>query len=540
MSTNLNLLAGPAGFAAGAAIALFGFDVLRRRALLSRRLVAAGAGLAAIAAPAAATGLDVWDAVLRAGLAAGFVLLAGRSRPLWWVPSAVVTAAGMAGAGPLLAAALAVLGATVALAASARRLPLAGAVVGALIVQLALRLEWPHPTGATAALAVVALLPTAVSGFRQSSRASRRAVSRAALAAATVAVVGVVTGLAAGLLVRHDLATGAAALDAGVDAVRLGDQPAAALTGASRSFADARDTLDAFWLLPSRLVPVVAQHVAAGQQAARAGSELALTGAETVSASNLGALAVTDGRVDLDSVRALHDPVARARAGLDDARRKLASAASSAWLLPPLAERLDREIARLDGSRRQAATALALTERLPALLGGEGSRRYFLAIQTPSELRGSGGIIGSYGEVTADGGALGVGNFGRDSDLNAKGTPPDRRTLPGPADYRARYARFEPQRIWQNVSVSPHFPAVGEVIAGLYPQSGGAEVDGVIAVDPVALAAFLRLVGPVVVAPWPEPITADNAEQILLHEQYVRLEGTARTDFLGDVAEAVG
>jgi hypothetical protein len=536
------LLAVPAGFAAGAGIGLAGFDVLRRRALLARRVVAGIAGMAAIATPAAATGLAAWDAVLRAGLATGFVLLAGRSRPVWWIPGAVVTTVAMAGAGPRLAVAMTVLGATVALSASARRLPLAGAVVGALLVLLALRLEWPHQTGATAALAGLALLPTAVSGLRQSPRAARRVAVRLGLAAAVLVVVGALTGLAGGLFARNGLTEGAAALEAGVAAVRRGDEAATAtaLSDAARRFAEARDALDATWLLPSRLVPVVAQHVTAGQQAARAGSELAFTGAETVSAANLQSLEVADGGVDLDRVRSLRAPVARARAGLDAAHRALVAASSSRWLLPPLVERLDREIARIDGSRRQAAMALAMAEQLPPLLGGDGARRYFLAIQSPAELRGSGGIIGSFGEVAAEGGRLAVGSFGRDGDLNTKGTPPAQRTLPGPADYRARYGRFEPQRIWQNVSVSPHFPAVAEVIAGLYPQSGGSEIDGVISVDPTGLAAFLGLVGPVDVAPWPEPLTAGNAERILLHEQYVRLEGTARTDFLGDVAEAVG
>lgn len=540
MSPGLIVLAGPAGFVLGAVAGLAGFELLRRRALVARRVVAAVAAVAAVLAPAAATGFGAWDAILRAGLAAGFVLLAGRSRPVWWVPAAAAAALGMLGAGSLLALALAVLGATIALAASARRLPLAGAIVGALLVQLALRLEWPEPTGGTAALALLVLLPVAVSGVRQSPRRAKRAMTRAGLAVGVVAVLGVVTGAAAGLLAKDDFETGTDALNAGVTAVRTGDQKATALqlSAAGQSFNGARDLLDATWLLPARLVPVVAQHVGALQQAARTGAELALTGAQTVAASDLGALKVENGRVDLDRVRGLRRPVAQALAGLDKAHRDL-KGAGSVWLVPPLGDKLDRETARLGDSRREAAVVLAVSKQLPALLGGAGARRYFLAIQTPAELRGSGGIIGSYGEVTADGGGLAVGTFGRDGDLNTRGTPPGQRTLAGPPDYLARYARFLPQFFWQNVSVSPHFPAVGEVIGGLYPQSGGSSVDGVITVDPTALAAMLEIVGPVTVAPWPEPLTAVNAERILLHDQYVQLDGTARTDFLGDVAEVV-
>jgi len=80
---------------------------------------------------------------------------------------------------------------------------------------------------------------------------------------------------------------------------------------------------------------------------------------------------------------------------------------------------------------------------------------------------------------------------------------------------------------------------VGQVVTGLYPQSGGSAVDGVVSVDPVAVAALLGVVGPVTVAPWPEPITAANAERVLLFDQYARLQGSARTDFLANVAQAV-
>jgi hypothetical protein len=85
--------------------------------------------------------------------------------------------------------------------------------------------------------------------------------------------------------------------------------------------------------------------------------------------------------------------------------------------------------------------------------------------------------------------------------------------------------------------MSPDFPTVAEVIEGLYPQEGGFPLDGVISVDPFALADLLKATGPIVVKPWPTPITADNAAAVLLHDEYDKLSGTARTNFLGDVAK---
>jgi hypothetical protein len=65
-------------------------------------------------------------------------------------------------------------------------------------------------------------------------------------------------------------------------------------------------------------------------------------------------------------------------------------------------------------------------------------------------------------------------------------------------------------------------------------------VDGVVAVDPVGLAALLRLTGPVSVAGWPELIDADNVVRITLHDAYTAFDNDQprRIDFLTDVAQA--
>jgi hypothetical protein len=82
-------------------------------------------------------------------------------------------------------------------------------------------------------------------------------------------------------------------------------------------------------------------------------------------------------------------------------------------------------------------------------------------------------------------------------------------------------------------------PTVAEAISHGYPLAGGDDVDGVILVDPLGLAALLRITGPVSVAPWPVPITADNAVQILTFDHYQQLDDEARVQFQSDVVEAI-
>ena len=176
---------------------------------------------------------------------------------------------------------------------------------------------------------------------------------------------------------------------------------------------------------------------------------------------------------------------------------------------------------------------------IPALFGGDGPQRYFLAVQNNAEARGTGGFIGNWGIITALNGKLTIGPIQRIGVLNPG--PFTVRTLHAPADFIARYARFDPQLAWQNINMSPDLPTVGPVIADQLSQSGMGSVDGVITVDPEGLADVLRLTGPVRVFGWPTPINASNVVDVTLRQAYVVFErnSTERDAFLGDVADAV-
>src|SRR5439155_6307005 len=125
--------------------------------------------------------------------------------------------------------------------------------------------------------------------------------------------------------------------------------------------------------------------------------------------------------------------------------------------------------------------------------GGHGTRTYLLVVQNNAESRATGGFIGSFGLLTADDGKLHISRLLRTSAWNnAVRANPDPKA-DAPADYRARYGQFQPERTLQNVNLSPDFPSVAKVLASLAPQAGLPAVDGVLAVDPVGLAALLQL-----------------------------------------------
>ncbi|HVF33139.1 MAG TPA: DUF4012 domain-containing protein [Acidimicrobiales bacterium] len=537
----LPLLAGPGGFAAGAGLcyAWPGFVGASRGPW--RRAVVAAAAVGGAASGTAATGVAWADALLAAAVAATFTTLGARLPARAIAAVAVATAlASLGSPAGVLALAAAAAGMAAAVALAQRFAPGAAVLVAGAAANAVLRLQLPGPVGTESAIAVALVGAVVALGASTLPGAVRRRAGRVlflGVAATTLASAAGAVGLA---LARPSLERGAAGAGRGLAAARAADQPEAArqLAAAEAAFDEAGRTLGAWWVQPARLVPLLGPHVRALGVAARTGRELSVAGGQVAAATDLDGVRIRDGRLDLAPIRALQQPLADTRDRLARSLRQL-RAVRSVWLAPPVARRLDANLGRLAEAEGSLRTAADVVTVLPALLGGDGGRRWFLAVQTPSEARATGGFIGNFGEISAVEGDLALTRFGRIGELGEAGDP-GARTLIGPPDYVARYERFEVATTWQSVNLSPDFPSVAHVIAELYPQSGGAAVDGVIAIDPAGFAALLQLTGPLSVPAWPEPLTAENAEQILLYEQYVAFGDNAeRVDFLGDATEVL-
>jgi hypothetical protein len=500
-------------------------------------MVTAVAALSAWWAPGAPTMVRWWDGVLRMAFA-GAVTWASVHAPRLLLPvlagvTAIVAIAtgSTASIGWLAACAGALIaGRLIGGDKTADRALAAGALVHAL-----LRLHWTTPVGASAVFAAAVIAPLIATGLVR-RRAPRFAIAGVLAAGGLASIAAVVTGATA----RSELLAGAAASTRAISAAKAGDVERArpAFNEADRDFEKARGAVDGPFGAIGRGVPIVGVQLRAASIGAHTGRDLARAGTVIAAGFRMDHLRAQDGRVDTAAIESLSSSIDSAVPVVRRARDHLATA-DSPWLLPSISSRLDRERARIDAATTDAENLASATRALPGLLGAHGARRYFLGVFTPAEARGLGGFIGNYGEITASNGQLALGRLGRTHELNAAAQH-NKATLAGaPADYLTRYSQYQPQTNWQNVPMSPDFPSVAEVIRRLYPQSGGTYVDGVIAVDPAAFAGLLRLTGPVTVAPWPEPLTDKNAEQILLFDQYVKLKEEKRVTFLGDVAEAV-
>lgn len=511
----------------------------RRRSDLLVGGLAVAAAVGALWADGSPAGLAVADAAFRAGFAAVVVLATATARRWTWIVLAGVAAATAEGT---LLVGLAVAALLVALAAALldRREPVLGAAVAAASVQALLGLPDLGFSGASALVAAAAVGPALASALQLADPRVRRIVAWSLAGAAAFSLVAALGFGVAALQASTSVSDGISLSQAGFDSARDGEEASAVenLRGASSAFGEADDALGAPWAAPARLVPVLGLQARAVQEVTAEGADLTSTAAAAADETDLDSLQFVDGRIDLGLVADFEAP-------LQDGADALAQAAAtvdevdSPWLVGPLATRVDRFEAEVDRALPDAELAIAGVRVAPALFGGEGERNYFIAFTTPSEMRGLGGFMGNWGQLTAIDGDPELVDSGRIENLNlaAREVPAE---LHGPPDYLARWGRYEPEHWLQDVTFSPDMPSVSEVAADLYRQASGQEVAGVIVVDPYALAALLTFTGPVQLSDYPEPLTAENAADILLREQYLTFDERAeRKDFLDEATRVV-
>ncbi|MGH9188837.1 MAG: DUF4012 domain-containing protein [Acidimicrobiales bacterium] len=286
-------------------------------------------------------------------------------------------------------------------------------------------------------------------------------------------------------------------------------------------------------------VPGLSTNLKAARVLAESGRDLAVSGRDSAGALDLKLVRFQGGALPLDQVK---DAGAALSVAAETFRRVTdrLGAVDRTYLLPVVSRRLDELAAQLGPLTGDVETAAQAARLMPAIFGEATPRRYFLAVQNTAEARSTGGAIGNFGELVAEGGKIRVERFGRVKDLRDAGVPPEQRVLHSPPqEYVDRYGRYEPQSTWQNVNMSPDFPTVARVISDLYPQSGGRPVDGVIAIDPAGLAALLELTGGVNVSGFGERITSENVVRITLSDAYENYSKSSRIDFLAEVADKV-
>ena len=73
-------------------------------------------------------------------------------------------------------------------------------------------------------------------------------------------------------------------------------------------------------------------------------------------------------------------------------------------------------IEELEDAQPSARTAAAAVRELPEFLGADGPVNWLVAITTPAEARGLGGLLGNWALVEADDGRITILQTGRNED----------------------------------------------------------------------------------------------------------------------------
>lgn len=492
-------------------------------------------------APAQPTGTVVVDVIERAALGGIVVWFAARSRRWTWLllaGSAVVLA------GSLWGLAIAVVAAGSALATGVqppqRHGPIVGAVIGALSVQVLLRAATVGRFGFTALVTGAVVVSVVVSGYRAARPEAQRRIRITGGALVTLVLIAV-AGFA--FTVRSSATSMQRGLEfaqRGADSAAAGRQTPAglALFVARESFSAAQRRQRSPLMKLAAAVPVLAQHARLVTTATDSGRTVTADAFDVVTVAPYRDLRTSKGTFDLQRLESMRTPIAATIASTRATIDRI-DAVSSGWLLGSLQQRMTHYRSELTDAIPPAEEALHAIDAAPALLGADRPKRYLVLFANPAESRGLGGFIGAWAELEADNGHVRLRRHGHIDELN-DASDWRTRTIPGPPDYLARYAVLQPERYLQNVSASPDFPTVAEVTEGLYRQAMGTRLDGVLYVDPVALAALLELTGPVFPTGTWYRIDAQNAADYLMHDQYLRYPGRTakRVDLLSNTAEA--
>ena len=111
--------------------------------------------------------------------------------------------------------------------------------------------------------------------------------------------------------------------------------------------------------------------------------------------------------------------------------------------------------------------------------------------------------------------------------------------MKAPKWFQKNYGPQFATRQWQQVNLSPNFPAVSAVLLHMYQAATGRRLDGVIAMDPIALQDLLPVTGPIKASGISIPLTSENVASVLLRDSYVAFpDRAAENQYLAGVVQA--
>ncbi len=166
------------------------------------------------------------------------------------------------------------------------------------------------------------------------------------------------------------------------------------------------------------------------------------------------------------------------------------------------------------------------------VLGAQGSKRYLLIFQNNTEMRATGGFMGSFAEIKVNNGVLEHLNVPGGGTYDLQGYL--KTSLIAPKPLQLLKARWE----FQDANWFPDFPTSARQMIQFYNDSGGPSLDGVIAVNAQYVVDLLKLLGPIEMPDYDRVIDSENfmfEAQKIVELEYDKVENKPK-QFIGDLA----
>ena len=316
---------------------------------------------------------------------------------------------------------------------------------------------------------------------------------------------------------QNDLTPGELLRGGGVDQLRV----------AGADFRRARQRVRSPFVMPLRIVPVIGRQIESVDTLTGSAARVVAIGIKAVD----GARAAVNAGHPVGPARVtLVDHIA---AIADDSSTQLESVdLGPTHLIGPLEQARTKFETRLGDLRHAISQLQDASHGLVDFL--KGPSRYLVLAGNNAEMRDGSGAFLQIGMLTVDNGSLKLDTIGTFENFPV---PPG--SVPLTGDLAARWGFLHPNVEWRNLGVSPQFPSQAELASKMWKAATHTSVDGVLALDVVALKDLLQATGPVHL-PDGTTMAADQVLDDVMLKQYLGLVGypdqKSRRDRLGEIA----
>ena len=138
------------------------------------------------------------------------------------------------------------------------------------------------------------------------------------------------------------------------------------------------------------------------------------------------------------------------------------------------------------------------------LLGADGTKRYLIAFQNNTEIRPTGGFLGSFAVLDVSHGDITNLDVPEGGSYDLQGSLKENIVAPLPLQLLS--ARWE----FQDSNWFPDFPTSARQALDFYNSAGGPTIDGVVAVNATFITSLLSLLGPVEMTEYDRTIDSEN------------------------------